>query len=261
MNTPITFSPHQDKDGNKPVNLLWTGGWDSTFRLLQLLLEKKTMVQPYYIIDYRRPSLGMEFETMQYLRSRITEIYPQSANLFLPTKHSDLESIKPDIKISESYKKIVAIRHLGDQYEWLPRFCKQHKVRGMELCIEKLTQSSNLSLLPYLTGIEKYPNFNKPDYYDTIKKEINYIFSFFELPLIYYTKTDMYEYATKKKWVDEVLTKTWFCYYPSRLKSPCGLCKPCVQAITNHFGWRIPLCRRVLYYMRKYKRNVWPERF
>ena len=35
----------------RAVKLLWTGGWDSTFRLLQLLLLYEKKVQPYYIID------------------------------------------------------------------------------------------------------------------------------------------------------------------------------------------------------------------
>lgn len=36
-------------------HLLWTGGWDSTFRVLQLLLCSRDAVQPHYIIDPERP--------------------------------------------------------------------------------------------------------------------------------------------------------------------------------------------------------------
>src|SRR5690606_13578695 len=34
-----------------PVNLLWTGGWDSTFRLLSLVVQQHRCVQPYYVLD------------------------------------------------------------------------------------------------------------------------------------------------------------------------------------------------------------------
>ena len=51
----------------KIVNLLWTGGWDSTFRLCQLILVKRKNVQPYYIIDNKRKSLQKELITMDIL--------------------------------------------------------------------------------------------------------------------------------------------------------------------------------------------------
>ena len=43
-------------DRTTPVQILWTGGWDSTFRLLQLLLELKLEVIPHYVIDDTRES-------------------------------------------------------------------------------------------------------------------------------------------------------------------------------------------------------------
>ena len=35
----------------EPIKLLWTGGFDSTFRILYILVVEKKHVQPYYIID------------------------------------------------------------------------------------------------------------------------------------------------------------------------------------------------------------------
>lgn len=34
--------------GSDPVKMLWTGGWDSTFQLLELLFVQKSEVIPYY---------------------------------------------------------------------------------------------------------------------------------------------------------------------------------------------------------------------
>ncbi len=38
------------------THLFWTGGWDSTFRLLQLLLDEHKAVQTYYLLDSFRAS-------------------------------------------------------------------------------------------------------------------------------------------------------------------------------------------------------------
>jgi 7-cyano-7-deazaguanine synthase in queuosine biosynthesis len=256
MNKVNSLRSHHTTDQEKPVNLLWTGGWDSTFRLLQLLLEEKATVQPYYIIDYRRSSIGKEFETMRYLRKKITDTYPEALELFLPTIHSEMELIKPDKQITDSYKKIIKYRHLGDQYDWLTRFCKQLNIGKFELAIEKHLHYGYLSLSPYLCSVDDYPNFSKPDYYDIVKPELIFLLSFFDMPLKNTTKLMMLHHARKKGWLNGIMNKTWFCYQPTRLNSPCGLCKPCSQAMENRFGWRIPLHRRGLYYLRKWKRSI-----
>jgi len=92
----------------------------------------------------------MEFESMRYLREKITETYPETRELLLPTIHTELESINPDKQITESYLKVTYYRHLGDQYDWLTRFCKQHNIDKIELAAEKHLRHSELSLFPYL---------------------------------------------------------------------------------------------------------------
>ena len=53
---------------SKPINLLWTSGWDSTFRLLQLVVEQKVSVQPIYIIDTGRASTLTEIKSMDIIK-------------------------------------------------------------------------------------------------------------------------------------------------------------------------------------------------
>ena len=52
------------KTDRQTVNLLFTGGWDSTFRLLQLS-EYPIIVQPIYIVEYFRASAKHEQRTMR----------------------------------------------------------------------------------------------------------------------------------------------------------------------------------------------------
>src|SRR6478672_10747010 len=71
-----------------PVNLFWTGGWDSTFRLLQLLLEHRLPVAPVYLIDDTRASTQFEFDTMDAIRDALFDAYPRAHALLRPTQVS-----------------------------------------------------------------------------------------------------------------------------------------------------------------------------
>ena len=59
------------KDENL-VTLLWSGGWDGTFRLLQLA-ENDIQIQPIYVIDAERRSNDNEIEAMHKILKRIKE--------------------------------------------------------------------------------------------------------------------------------------------------------------------------------------------
>ncbi len=56
---------------NAAVPLLWTGGWDSTFRLLHLVIVEGHAVQPYYMIDrlHYRPGVPEEQDAMRRIRA------------------------------------------------------------------------------------------------------------------------------------------------------------------------------------------------
>ena len=64
-----------EQQSNKYVNIFWTGGWDSTFRVLQLLIAKKKTVQPFYINDPNRKSAEKELNAMKTV-DRVVEIFP-----------------------------------------------------------------------------------------------------------------------------------------------------------------------------------------
>ena len=78
------------------VNLLWTGGWDSTFRLLQLLLLHRVPVVAYYIEDPTRPSTGIELETMARIVDRLHDAYPHTRDLLLPIRKAAVPDAAAD---------------------------------------------------------------------------------------------------------------------------------------------------------------------
>ena len=53
--------------------ILWTGGWDSTFRMLQLALEGVELVQPIYVTGTNRPSESIEIQTMNRILPMLRE--------------------------------------------------------------------------------------------------------------------------------------------------------------------------------------------
>ena len=53
------------------VPIFWTSGWDSTFRVLQLLLVGRRRVQPYYLIADMRASSDVERARMDAIREAL----------------------------------------------------------------------------------------------------------------------------------------------------------------------------------------------
>jgi hypothetical protein len=53
-------------------HLLWTGGWDSTFRLIELARAGEE-VQPHYLVDVWRKSVRHEFLAMDSIRRMIAD--------------------------------------------------------------------------------------------------------------------------------------------------------------------------------------------
>ena len=118
-------------------NLLWTGGLDSTFRLLQIVLELRQKVQPFYLIDDTRPSTLMELKTIKNIKNEIIKRFPEIKNNILPTKFYAVADLASNTEISNSFQQLKSIRHIGTQYDWLARFCFEQKLNNLELGVIK----------------------------------------------------------------------------------------------------------------------------
>lgn len=246
------------------INFLWTGGWDSTFQLLQLLLICRRQVTPIYLIDAERRSNGMEIQTMKHIKDRLFQEYPYTRELLKPIRFFSVEDIAPDSKITEAYQSILKEKHIGIQYEWFARFCKENGITDMQLSIESDDDPDQ-------------PHFrlNKPHFnVDQILSENNdrcqtifridqkyqetneyVLFHYFSFPIIKLTKPKMVDIVNKNGW-KEVMDMTWFCHNPTCGMKPCGKCNPCLLVIKEGLGWRIPLSRRIISFF--YRTFIWP---
>ena len=234
---------HED---NKPVNLFWTGGWDSSFRLLQLVLVEMRKVQPYYLIDPKRQSLRNEINARRDIKERLFKEYPHTRELILPTFYYEVNDLKGDEELLEAYHVFLQFKVLETQYLWLSLFCKQMGINDMELCVEGVTQSvkpiERRVWSSFLVPDEGSCSFRIADEFkDTV---IQTLFRFFKYPIRSFTRQGMEAYAAERGWAD-YLYMTWFCHYPVRVCYPCGTCYPCQQVLRRGYDKRIPWHRRV----------------
>lgn len=241
------------------VNLLWTGGWDSTFQLLQLLLIYRSSVKPFYLIHEGRGSIHMEIKTMKKIKNFIIKTYPYTKHLLLPTQYYAVSDILPNARITSAHESILENSHIGDQYDWLARLCEENNISNMQLSVEKPLKIN-----------ESYwdANFDNMLIEETINSQVVYrvnpkhknsdiftLFQNFVFPIRSVTKIQMNEISTDKGW-DKIMRMTWFCHNPTNKNTSCGICKPCQQLIKSGFGWRIRGRRKLVSIL--YGKIIWP---
>lgn len=226
----------------EPVKILWTGGWDSTFQLLKLLLSEKRRVEPYYLIDEDRRSTGTELLAMKRIRLRIQELNEPVAALILPTKFFSVSEIPTFTKITQAYEKIKLSRFIGGQYDWMARFCEDQGISGLQLCIHEDDKAA-VVVLPIVSAPQHNKLSFKVDYRYSGTSEYS-LFKYFEFPILKLTKTDMAQIIKEHGW-GQIMEMTWFCHNPIKGK-PCGRCNPCKYTIEEGLGWRIPIHRRIM---------------
>ena len=249
QSTGPDFVEFEKSKKNESLMLLWTGGWDSTFRLIQIVLLLKKNVQPFYIIDPDRGSVRHEMIAMQKIKKEITKKFPEAGARILPTQFIELNLIDENRVITGSYNKICETYPIGIQYDWLARFADQSDVRDIELTIEKgLGNMNNLlnRILDFSGGKKSFGFRIKPELEDTY---FHTVFRYFSFPVIDIYKSDMIRIAKENNFFD-IMEKTWFCHNPLPNNMPCGVCTPCTQVVKEGMAFRLPLYSRIRYHFR-----------
>jgi hypothetical protein len=226
---------------------MWTGGWDSTFRLLQLLLVEQQDVQPYYVIDRltHRPAVPAERHAMREIRELLARRHPQEAGRLLAAIECPFESIAPDPQITRHFEASLRSGFIGGQYEWLARFCLQQGIEDMELAIHRDDKARELLAgLVDTTRVRLDRRFAGDSRYE--------LFRFFRFPLFDVTKLQMRD-AARRHGLGEFMALTWFCHRPIG-GQPCGVCNPCIYTIQEGLGDRVP--QRAL---RRYRLRLVPR--
>lgn len=224
----------------KPANLLWTSGWESTYRLLDLVLTQQRSVQPYYIISRSRKSCEIEIETMDKIKQLVFKRAPEAKNLILPTIFKERSEISSNEFISNQYKRLAGIYHLGDQYEYLARFAEEAGITNLELCVNRETRRAGCFTTLIYPDLIKEKDGNGFNYKAT-DKPVNpdlMLFKYFRFPTYQLSKLDTQRLSVEQGFID-IMNETWFCHSPVN-QEPCGVCNPCCMTIEEGLGRRIP---------------------
>lgn len=230
--------------------LLWSSGWDSTFRLLQIILIEKETVQPIYIIDRNRKSLKVELDRIEKIKEKIKEVHYEAYQRILPVWYVE-EDLSINKEIAESSKYINSFIRLGSQYSWLAQFCHNHDLINVEISNDK---NLNIDSLTYFL----MTNYIETDYANAKNKEtynnINTVFKYFSFPVATLSKRDMLTIIKRNNW-ENVMYLTWFCHKPRKNKA-CGKCVPCINVIKKNMGFRIPAVNRMKGYFKIYLSKI-----
>lgn len=236
------------------VNLLWTGGWDSTFRLLQLLLQLRVRVVPYYLEDPTRASTRIELLTMQRIAAHLRDAYPHTRELLQPLRIATVSDVAEDADITAALREVRRRSFIGSQYAWLPAFCKQYGVDDIELGVH-IDDKVQALLRPFAMEVAH------PAGYRSVRVDPRHagtaefrLFRYFSFPLFDVDKLGIDRAADAQGW-GGIMEMTWFCHRPVRGR-PCGICAPCVYTIEEGLARRVPPSRRVLSFF--YRRFALP---
>jgi len=228
----------------KVVNLFWTGGWDSTFRLLTLITNEQVLINLYYVIDKKRKSLNNELQTMDEILSIIHRRIAGSKDRVLSITHFDSDQIIDDEDISSKYKQLKSIAPLGTQYPVLAKFALMHGLNDVELSIAMTDTWTSRHLRDACIRVDD-PIIGE---YRVLKPDTDSdapisLFRYFTFPTLHISKEDMMRVSRENDMLD-ILDKSWFCHTPYNGK-PCGVCSPCLLAVDEGMNFRLPLIARI----------------
>lgn len=223
------------------VRLFWTGGFDSSFRMVQLS-RLKVVVQPYYLVDSKyRHSIRKELNAISQITEDIRN-NPHTQCVIEPLIKVNIKDLKKDRSIAKAGKRLAKEIKLGIQYEWLARFAKENP--GIELSIES-NRDGTCRIYSYLIKAGALNKVTQGDltYLDVDKSKSHHdMISIFgnlrlPLPLREMTKLDMME-EYKRLGFEEAMNKTWFCHNPVK-NEPCGVCNPCMAVVKEGLSFRL----------------------
>jgi 7-cyano-7-deazaguanine synthase len=225
------------------VQLLWTGGWDSTFRLLQLALVEGRPVQPHYVIDLDRLSTPYELRAMDAIRERALQRAAQP-DLIAPTQIVVRSQFPVPQELARMWQSLDGRMHIGPQYLWLAAVAAGMGWFGVELGMER--QVPTHTPLSSLMAATARGEADDPD---------SALFRYWRFPLIEWSKDDMAAFAREHGFLD-LMALIWSCHAPIAGR-PCGRCRPCRLSRSTSYRPISPAISAPVNAYRKLRRDGW----
>lgn len=233
------------------VTLLWSGGWDGTFRLLQLATND-IIIQPIYVIDEKRGSTEAEIRAMNKILEMVKRRFlAEILEIKFIEKNWILDNCA-DENISKSFKYIREKFNVGIQYEWFALLAK-HMDTKMESAVVHQYNGKIEDAIKAEGVLMPIENDFLPGRMQVLPKgDVTTVSTVFEnliLPVITMSKKDEEKIARENGWLD-IMKLSWFCHTPIN-GEVCGLCGPCDDAMNTGMEWRVPEKARKRYKHRK----------
>lgn len=248
-------------DKKYTAKVMWTGGMDSTLRILQLSYLDID-IQPYYVYVKKRLTRDKEVDTVNKITKMIKNRSTTKANI-LPLKILDEDDFRPfEQDIVDAYKRLIKNQHISIQNLLLSQVTRN--IPGLEISFEKTKNSNDTSLVDNVLGQkgirEEVDETGEIYCYITEKtgKDEFTVFGNYKFPkrIITLTKEDEVSEFEKMNAMD-IAKETWFCQNPVGDEA-CGYCLVCRNTIHELGTWRLTesgKCRykHWRYYLLKHK--------
>lgn len=226
------------------IDLLWTGGLDSTYRIVELS-RRSCVVRPHYILDDRK-SLKEELHAMDTILRLLRKNKNTRATLLDPI-FVPKDSLAKDYKIFDSWMMLFPGKGTKSrQYYTLAKYAAQNHLH-LEMGLQF---SPNGTIVKAIDESLLIPHPDKD--YDVLmidqsragQDTIN-VFGNFYFPMSLYHKEKKEEIAELYAWGYKAVVKhTWYCLKPI-WGFPCGHCLPCRSSEIE--GVKIPRFGKILY--------------
>lgn len=229
--------------------ILWTGGWDSTYRMIELS-KKDVTVQPVYILDEKRASREYELRAIKKMTEMLRAREETKAMI------NDAEIIRvADIPADESIEKNAGMLKekygWGIQHNWTARVAKLYPM--IEMCIEKVVKG----YMPTRKIIADHGKLVETQYGWIVDRDnsddvLVSVLGNITLPIFEITEEQMR--VNVKEWgYEDVMSNIWFCHRPINGK-PCGICSPCHTKMDSKMEFLLPETAQ-----KRFKRERWIE--
>lgn len=229
----------------KKVNILWTGGFDSTFRMIELS-RQEVLVVPIYVMDESRKSTQTEIDAMEKMREMLLK-HSETIAEIRPIVCYSKKDIEIDPAISSAFRKIRQLVAVGTQYEWLA--CLAKKLGRLEIGVEK----PNDDYSGCNEAINKTGGLVECDgtylVSESSNEECKLLFGNFSFPIIGKTELEMKAELDSLGTYADIMNSIWFCHVPYN-QEPCGVCRPCQQKMECGMASLLPVSaqKRYSYY-------------
>lgn len=234
----------------------WTGGYDSTFRICEMLIKEKKIVQPLYVslsldndclseetcnkVWFRR-NRKYEKKAMNNIRKMLNQMFPYTKEKLLPTIYID-EDIEDTIFNYQFEKKFYENnlwpkKRKKHQYLFLAKFAYYHK-QFIDIGVLGIHEKSKFAKflkknLKKETKTLKVNGITVERINYTIPTEEHFL-HYLKFPIYNKTKDELYITAERDGY-HEILKHTWSCWFPNKdTGKPCGKCPMCKERVVSH---------------------------